>query len=117
MMMTDPLGTPPPAVRDAVQLDAMLAELREEFRAHAAHVIRALIDAIPGKAAPDAAALERIVREAHTLKGTAGTVGLPLLGAAAAEVESRARTPRATRAALRARLKKALACVGAEARR
>ena len=85
-------------------LATIIAVVREAFAARAARDVRAMEQAALDLAKPRRrrARLALLIRAAHTLKGTAGTIGLPGLGVAAGDVEAVARAPRPSPARLAA---------------
>jgi HPt (histidine-containing phosphotransfer) domain-containing protein len=73
---------------DSVQ--EVLEEMREEFLAHAARLLRQ-IETLAAASEDQAGALAGVVRTAHTLKGAGGTFGFAEISEAAAQVERLAR--------------------------
>jgi chemotaxis protein histidine kinase CheA len=71
------------------ELESLLAGMRVEFLETASERVRIIVEESAGLAiaADRRAALARLVREAHTLKGGCGIFGFPSLGDAGAEVE------------------------------
>lgn len=96
-------------------LDDIIAVVREAFLARAARDVRAMEQAALDLAKPRRrrAGLELLIRAAHTLRGTAGTIGLPGIGSAAGDVEAVARAPRLSPVRLAAAVER----LAAEARR
>jgi len=77
----------------AESFESLLGGLRDEFIASIrtrAESVNWLAAELRQTEAPSAI-LTRLAREAHTLKGSAGTFGFPEIGEAAAEVERAAR--------------------------
>ena len=96
-------------------LDDIIAAVREALLTRVERDVRAIEHATAdlGRARQRHARLDAVIRTAHTLKGTAGTVGLADIGRAASDVESAARAPRVSRV----RLAAAVGRLAVEARR
>jgi HPt (histidine-containing phosphotransfer) domain-containing protein len=81
-------------VSEPSAFDDVFAEVRVEYRAHVGSVCDELLVLMDAAGLPWTAGLQaRIVRETHSVKGTAGTIGLDAIGACAAEAECLAKAP------------------------